>query len=98
PVAPRPRLNARRLRTCRARRFSSLGGRRNGVTRARPRRPEVDRSVAASLQGLDELLLVVDVAIELGRAHADEAHQVRVAPAEAEVAVVPHEVLDALVL
>src|SRR5204862_127225 len=44
-----------------------------------PPRPEVDRAVATALQLAHQVLDGADLALELGRADANEAHQVRVA-------------------
>src|SRR4029077_15483373 len=60
--------------------------------------PEVDGPAPPAAQLAHQVIHAPDVGVELRRHDSDEAHEVRVAPPEAGVAVLPHELLDAGVL
>src|SRR6185369_15797227 len=61
-------------------------------------RPEVDGPIAPARERPDEVLGRPDVRLELRRAEADEAHEMRVAAAERGVAVPRDQLLHAVVL
>src|SRR5689334_12581525 len=80
-----------------AARKGSAAGRRSWILR-RPPGAEVDRPVAARLQLADEVVHRADRRVELRRADADEADEVRVAAAVRGVAVTADEVRHPRVL
>src|SRR5581483_10854499 len=70
---------------------------RGGSGRLTPR-AEVDGPIPPAVQLAHEVVDRADVGVELGRADADEAHEMRVAAAVGTVAVAPDELLHARVL
>src|SRR5205809_4969192 len=68
------------------------------LTCHRPPRPEVDGAVATALQLTHQVVNGADRRLELRRADADEAHQVRVAAPVGLVTVAADQLLDPLVL
>src|SRR5262249_26393610 len=60
--------------------------------------PEIDGPAPPAAQLGHQVVHAPEVGVELSRHDADEAHEVRVAPPEAGVPVLPHELLDTGVL